>query len=391
MRPLEIGVAGLARPPVHAQVPLCRAVEEAGFDAIWWPDHFLHWYPPAVWTPDCFPLAATEPTPHTFLDPLILKAAVATHTERVKLGLCVTDAIRRHPAVLAQSYATLDHLSRGRARLGIGAGESENIVPYGLPYERTASRLIEAVEVIRLLWSTVEPVSYEGEFFTLRDAILGVGPHDGAGPELWMSSHRPRVMRATGRLADGWLPNIMDPVRYAESLAVIREASVAAGRPADEVVAGLYAWVVCDEDRDRAEALLDTTALRLVALTAPAEEYERAGVEHPLGSRWGLLDFVPTQLSREEALAAARAVPTEVLHRYYMFGTPDDVVERLRPFREAGLEAVVLSNMTAAADPTLGPVTVPRNAEIMAGLRGLDRIEAASPSPGPTGRGTPRP
>lgn len=378
MRDLEVGVSGLARPPVDATVQLAQAAERAGFDAIWWPDHFLHWYPPSAWThppsawtPDVFPQAATEPTPHTFVDPVPLMGAAAVSTERVKLAIGVTDAVRRHPAVLAQTFATIDLLSHGRGRLGIGVGEAENITPYGLAYERTASRLIEAVEVIRLLWSTTDPVSYEGEFFRLEDAILGIGGHGGRPPELWMTAHRPRVLRAVGRHADGWLPNIMDPAEYGRVLAELRAATAGAGRPRDAVRAGLYAWVVCDEDRDRAERLLDTPGLRFIALTAPAELFQAAGSEHPLGEDWGLLHYVPTRLAREQALAAARAVPDEVMRRYFMWGTPDDVVARLRPFREAGLEAVCLSNVTAAGDPALAPTTAPNNAAIMAGLRRL--------------------
>lgn len=378
MRDLEIGLSGLSRPPVDAVVPLCRGWEEAGFDAVWWADHFLHWYPPSVWTPDVFPQAAAEPTPHTFLDPAPLMGAVAVHTDRVRLGVCVTDAIRRHPAVLAQTFATLDLLSHGRARLGIGVGEAENVVPYGLPYTRTASRLIEAVEVIRLLWDSVEPVDFDGEFVTLRGAVLGVSGHGGRPPELWMPAHRPRVLRAVGRLADGWMPIVVDPREYRRLLGDVRAASVEAGRARDAVAAGLYAWVVCDEDRDRAERMLDTPALRFVALTAPAELYEAHGAAHPLATRWGLLDFVPTGMGRDEALAAARAVPDGVLRDYYMWGTPDDVVERLRPFRAAGMESVNLTNMSVAADPSAAATVGARTLEIMQGLRRMGREEPAA-------------
>jgi phthiodiolone/phenolphthiodiolone dimycocerosates ketoreductase len=285
------------------------------------------------------------------------------------LGTGVTDAIRRHPAVIAQTFATLDHMSHGRARLGIGVGEAENIVPYGLPYDRTASRLIEAVEVIRLLWSTTDPVDFDGEFVQLHQAVLGLAPYRERPPEIWMPAHRPRVLGAVGRLADGWMPILVDAGEYARLLEVIRAASVAAGRRADAVRPGLYVWIVCDEDRDVAERLLDSMALRLVALTAPAELYEAAGAEHPLATRWGLLDYIPTQLGREETLRAARAVPDEVLRSYYTWGTPDDIVERLRPFLAAGAEAFNLTNMSPAADASLAPRAGARNLDIAAGLR----------------------
>jgi phthiodiolone/phenolphthiodiolone dimycocerosates ketoreductase len=284
----------------------------------------------------------------------------------------VTDPIRRHPAVLAQTFLTLDHVTGGRAILGIGVGEAENVVPFGLPYERTASRLIEAVEVIRLLWGTSEPISFEGDHFRLRSAILGAMPYGETPPPIWMAAHRPRVLEAAGRLADGWLPVILHADEYGRLLARLRAASVAAGRPEGAVTAGLYAWLVLADTREEAERLLEESLLlRLVALTAPAEEFERAGAEHPLASRWGLLDVVPTELSREEGLAAAAAVPGEVMRTYFMYGTPDDVVERLRPFREAGLEHVDLVDVAPLGDPALAASAAERRRALMAGLHAL--------------------
>ncbi len=372
MRELGIGALGMTRPPTDMVLAQARALEAEGVDIAWYSDHFLHWFPPGVWTPDLVPHAAPGTTPHVFLDPMPLIAVAAQGTSTLRLGTGVTDPVRRHPAVLAQTFITLDHLTGGRAVLGIGVGEAENIVPFGLPYERTASRLIECVEIVRLLWGTTEPVRFEGDHFRLHDAILGAEPFGDAPPPIWMATHRPRVLRATGRLADGWLPNILDAGTYAEALATIRAASVAAGRPEDAVTAGLYAWLVTADTREEAERMMDESLLlRLIALTAPAELFEAAGAEHPLATRWGLLDFVPTDLTREEALAAAAAVPGEVLRAYYMHGTPDDVVARLAPFRAAGMEHVDLVDVAPLADPSAALSLPERRAAVAAGLRAL--------------------
>ena len=371
MRPLQVGVIGGVRPPLDPALAAVRAAEEAGFDAVWWSDHFLHWFPPSVWTPELTPMAGMVRSPHAFLDPTAVIAAAATQTSRVRLGTAVTDAVRHHPASLAQTFLTLDHLSHGRATLGIGVGEAENILPFGFAFDRRASRLIEAVEMIRLLWSTIDPVDFEGEFWTLDQAILGAEPFGDSPPEIWMATHRPRVLAATGRLADGWLPNIIDPAVYATALAELRAASVAAGRPADAVTAGLYAWIVVDEDRSAAERMLGSLLLRLVALTAPAEEFARAGAEPPFGEGWGLVHYVPTRFTRDEALAMAAAVPDELLRRYFIWGTPDDIVARLATFREAGLEHVYLANVTALGDPTRCPASAAALVDILHGLRRL--------------------
>ncbi|MGD9694101.1 MAG: LLM class flavin-dependent oxidoreductase [Thermoleophilia bacterium] len=370
MRPLSVGAYAGVRPPIDAAIEGVRASERAGFDAAWWSDHFLHWFPPGVWTPDLVPMAATVRSPHAFLDPMPVMAAAAAGTRTIRLGTAVTDAIRRHPAVLAQTFLTLDHISRGRALLGIGVGEAENILPYGLPYDRRASRLIEAIEIIRLLWGTIEPVDFRGDFWNLDRAILGAEPYGDRPPPIWMAAHRPRVLRAAGRLADGWMPIITDAADYGAVLARLRAATVAAGRPEDAVTAGLYAWIVVDEDRDAAERMLDSLLLRLVALTAPAGEFEAAGAEPPLAG-WGLLHYVPTRFSRQDALRLAAAVPAEVLRSYFMWGTPDDVVARLRPFRAAGLEHVYLANVTALGDPAKGASSTALLTDVLNGLRAL--------------------
>ena len=239
MRPLEVAAYGGIRAPLDPALAGVRASEEAGFDAVWWSDHFLHWFPPAVWTPDLVPMAEVVRSPHAFLDPMAVIAASAVQTERVRLGTAVTDAVRRHPAVLAQTFLTLDHLSHGRAMLGLGVGEAENILPFGFSYERRASRLIEAIEMIRLLWSTIEPVDYEGEFWTLDQAILGAEPYGDRPPEIWVAAHRPRVLRATGRLADGWLPVFTDPGEYGTALATIRGHAADAGRAPEDITAAV--------------------------------------------------------------------------------------------------------------------------------------------------------
>ena len=371
MRPLEVAAYGGIRAPLDPALAGVRASEEAGFDAVWWSDHFLHWFPPAVWTPDLVPMAQVVRSPHAFLDPMAVIAACAVQTERVRLGTAVTDAVRRHPAVLAQTFLTLDHLSHGRAMLGLGVGEAENILPFGFSYERRASRLIEAIEMIRLLWSTIEPVDYEGEFWTLDQAILGAEPYGDRPPEIWLAAHRPRVLRATGRLADGWLPVFTDPAEYGTALATIRGHAADAGRVPEDITAGLFAWIVVDEDHDAAERMLDNLLLRLVALTAPAEDYIRAGGEPPVAEGWGLLHYVPTRVGREEALRLAAAVPEQLLRDYYIWGTPDDVVERLRSFREAGLEHVYLCNVTGLGDMTKAASSTALLRDILHGLRRL--------------------
>jgi hypothetical protein len=130
--------------------------------------------------------------------------------------------------------------------------------------------------------------------------------------------------------------------------------------------------MVVDESREVAARLLDTLPLRLIALTAPEEEYAKAGTEPPMAEGWGMLHYVPTHFGRDEALRVASAVPESVLQRYFFHGTPEEIVRRLGHFRSAGLEHVYLVNVTGLADPARAASSASLTQDVMRRLRALD-------------------
>ena len=160
-----------------------------------------------------------QPSPHIWFDPVPVVAAAAAATRDIRLGIGVTDVVRRHPASLAQTALTLDHLTGGRFVLGVGSGEALNLEPFGVANERPLSRLEDGLEVMRLLMASPDPVDYEGEHFRLRGASLGLRPVGDRPPPIWVAAHRPRGLALAGRRADGWLPLATDPDQYAEMLA----------------------------------------------------------------------------------------------------------------------------------------------------------------------------
>src|SRR5699024_5328548 len=131
-------------------------------------------------------------TPHVWMDPFPAVAAAGAATERIRFGVGVTDLVRRHPAALAQTALTLDHLTGGRFILGVGTGEAINIAPFGLENPRPMGRVEEGLRVTRLPFSPAAPVDFDGEHFTLRAASLGLRPAGDAPPPVWMAAHRPR-------------------------------------------------------------------------------------------------------------------------------------------------------------------------------------------------------
>lgn len=355
---VAVGTNGAIAPPLAGVVKGATRAEEKGYDSIWWPDHLMGWHPDSVWRPEITELARSMPNPHIFVDPVAAIAACSTQTSRIRLGTSVTDAIRRHPAMLAQEFLTLDHFSKGRTILGIGAGEGENITPYGMSFDRPVSRLEEALEIVRLLWGTTEPVDYDGETWRMRGAVCGMSPYEdpatgtAAPPPIWVGAHGPRMLSLAGRHCDGWLPTYQGgPEKWAQGLAAIRTAATGVSRSLDGFVPALLTHlVVVDDDRD-VERLLDSPLIRTWMLTMPSSCFEEFGVEHPLGEgSYGLLDYIPTQLPEERVRQALQAVPLEVAHKYLMVGTPDQILDELGQFVAHGLEHVVLWNISYLAD-----------------------------------------
>lgn len=355
--PITVGGPGIVVPPFEAVLHTAKRNEERGFDAVWWPDHLMGWHPDSVWTPEIAPLAAVLPNVHAYYDPIACMSAAAQVTETIKLGTSVTEPVRNHPAQLARAWLTLDHLSGGRAILGIGAGEGENITPYGIGFDRPASRLEDALRVVRLLWENDDPIDYDGPVYTLRDAVLGMQPLEpGRFPPIWVAAHRPRLCRVTGELADGWLPTMLGLDEYRERWEAVKAGAVAAGRDPDDITAGMWAYTIIAEDHETSHRLLEHPMVKAFTLALHEEFFNSRGFEHPLGSGNHFLEYVPTRLSREDAMRAIEAVPFEVAHDAMLHGSPADIGDKVARYGEIGLRHIALWNVSFFADPALiGP------------------------------------
>ena len=351
--PIELGIPGQIMPPADRAVALARRNEAAGFDAVWWPDHLMGWHPDSVWTEDLTPLAAVQPNPHQYFDPLLMMGVVGSQLERMKVGVVVTDLLRRQPAVLAQTMLTLDHATKGKAILGLGSGERLNISPYGMPFNKPVSRLSEGIEVIRLLWDADGPVSYDGEFEHLDRAVLGLSPYGDTPPEIWMAAHGPRMLDLAGRKADGWLPTKHTTEEYGQMLTAVRDSATGAGRDFDRFTPGMLGYVIVGPDEETVQRLKEQPLVRMLCVLLSSEIFRRLGVEPPLQTASGWHGFIPSTVPREEALRIIDAIPPEVVGYYAFCGTPDQVAEEIVDYHRAGLQHLVLWNVTAFGDPSL--------------------------------------
>ena len=228
---MRIGVhTGLQYTTTDELQALWRRIEDLGFDwiSIW--DHFYSG--DARFTSD-----GVRSGTHS-LEAVTTHTAVATATTRVRCGSLVYCALYRHPAVLANTMATLDHLSHGRVTLGLGAGwHQTEFEAYGLEFPPAPVRLRileEAIQCVRLLL-TQDVANFDGEYFRLVDAHCDPKPVQGRLP-IWVGGGGEKVsLRIAATHADGWNVAFVPPDVYRHKVDVLGEHCARIGRDADTI------------------------------------------------------------------------------------------------------------------------------------------------------------
>ncbi|SDS94591.1 LLM class flavin-dependent oxidoreductase [Microterricola viridarii] len=182
--------------PAQHAVDLAVVADRAGLDLATFQDH---------------------PYQPRFLDTWTLLSYVAARTERIRLSGNVINLPLRHPALLARSAASLDLLSGGRLELALGAGGFWDAIEAMGGGRLTPGESVEALEegigIIREIWDTDQPggerrggVHVRGRHYTVDGAKRGPAPAHDIG--IWVGALKPRILRMTGRVADGWLPSL---------------------------------------------------------------------------------------------------------------------------------------------------------------------------------------
>jgi len=348
---MKVQPAAFLRTSLPLDLSRLDDLDSGRYHSIWLPDHMVSFWPDSIWTPDFTDLASASASPHRHLDGLAVASAAAVLTKNAPLVSAVVDTVRRHPAMLAQTALTIDHLSHGRFVLGLGSGESENTLPYGFDFARPVSRFEEALEVIRLLWDSEGPVDFDGRFYTLHHARLDTEPFGGHLPPIWIGASGPRMLDIAGRYADGWWPaGAWTPEQYAEMLGLVRASADRAGR--DPMAITPCFIQVCFIGKDEA-ALADILAAPLVKaflLQVSAETLRGFGFEHPMGNGWrGFQDIDPAVLTRERIVDFLARVRPEMLLAVVPHGTPKEVAKIVKTFVDAGLRVPKILDYGAMA------------------------------------------
>lgn len=233
--------AGTEGASIEEVVEFWRRVEALGYEwiSVW--DHFY----------------STEGEGRGSFEAVATHAALGCMTTRARVGVLVYSVGYRHPAVLANAVSTIDHLSGGRAEVGIGAGWLESEYRgYGLPFEPTGQRIDKLGEGVRCLTGLLhnERFTFEGRYFQLADAFLGVRAIQDRVP-VWVGGEgERRVIPMAARYADGWdAPLGPSAEEFAHKVRVLERACAEIGRDPATIRRSAHVAVVRDEEDLRAK------------------------------------------------------------------------------------------------------------------------------------------
>ncbi len=181
---------------------VAKRAEGLNFDSLWVFDRSL--YPLDPQTP--YPLGTLPELFKQFLDPVEVLTFAAAHTTTIALGTSVLNLPWYSPLLLARRLTTLDVLSGGRLRVGVGIGWSlDEYQAAGVPWDDRGDRMGEAVQALKAIWTTA-PVEFQGEFYRIPKSIIGPKPVQQPHPPIYMAAYVRPAMQRVAQLADGWFP-----------------------------------------------------------------------------------------------------------------------------------------------------------------------------------------
>jgi F420-dependent oxidoreductase-like protein len=288
-----------------------RAADACGYDSFWLPE---------AWEREAF----------TILTELALR------TERIHLGTGIINVFSRSPALIAMSAATLDEISGGRFRLGLGTSGARVIEDFhGISYQKPLTRLKETIQIVRALLSG-DAVEFNGECFKLSRFKLGFKPVRSDIP-IYVAGLGPKSLRQIGEIADGWLPTHWPRTRLSDGVAEIRVSAEASGRDAERIEIAPFVNVAVSDDLARAR---NSARLPLAYYIGGMGDYYHAAL-----SRLGFsaeADRVRELWQAGRPKEAIRAISDEMIDSIAICGPLDLCQRRLDETIESGATLVLV-------------------------------------------------
>ncbi len=316
------------------QLELVREAERLGYDSVWAAEAYGS-------------------------DAATVLAWLAGQTEKINLGSAIFQIPGRSPAMTAMTAATLDQISGGRFRLGLGpSGPQVSEGWHGVRFGRQLQRTREYVDVVRRALAR-ERVEYHGETIELplpdgpgKALKLTIAPEQERIP-IYIAAIGPKNVTLVGEIADGWLPVFFSPEHVNEFRPLLEEGAAKSGRSIDNGFdISPTVNVLISDDRDGArDAMRPVLALYVGGMGSREKNFYNQLVQ-----RYGFEDAAhevqDLYLDGKKDEAAA-ALPGELIDAVSLAGPPDVVRDRLAVYRDAGVGTLQISPMAFDFDGRL--------------------------------------
>jgi F420-dependent oxidoreductase-like protein len=268
-------------------------------------------------------------------DAFTVLAMIACNTQQIGLATGIVNVFSRTPALIAQSIASLDIMSKGRAILGLGSSGKVVVEGWhGVPFDSPLARTREYVEIIRKALSGA-PVDHQGKFYKMERFRM-ISPPVQARLPIYIASLGPKNLALTGEVADGWLPVWANRERLPELLEQVSQGAAKSGRSISDVTVAPYLMCYTGDTPDDValgEKLLKAHMAYYIGGmgTFYFESFSRAGFAEEaekVRDAWN---------SRDRELAAA-AVSDRMLESVCVLGDAQQCRDQMAKFRQAGID-----------------------------------------------------
>ncbi len=286
---------------------------------------------------------------------------IAAQTENIDVGSAVFQIPARTPAMTAMTAATLDTLSGGRFRLGLGvSGPQVSEGWHGVRFDRPLARTREYVDIVRLALSR-KKVADDGYFFTLplpdgpgKALSLTVHPVREQIP-VYLAAIGPKNLELTGEIADGWLAIFFSPEHAGDLMAPLRAGRESVGKDLTGFdVVPTVPVVIGDDLAACADPLRFHTALYVGGMGSKDKNFYNQ-LAHRMGYGEAADEVQRLYLAREHQSAMA-AVPQEFIDATSLIGPPDRIRERLHAYADAGVTTLSVATYAASLEERLATI-----------------------------------
>lgn len=333
---------------IHEAIELAKTAESLGYDIAWVAEAY----------------GSDAPT---------VLAAIAAQTTTLEVGSAIMQIPARSPAMTAMTAATLDGISNGRIRLGLGvSGPQVSEGWHGVRYDHPLGRTEEYIAIVQQALARSR-VKFEGKYFTLplpdgpgKSLMLGIRPVRREIP-IYLAAVGPKNLALTGKIADGWHAIYFDPSTGAEHIQTIKSAALAAGRDPEKIDYAATVSVALGPDPETAALAVRPNAALYIGGMGSKKVNFYHGIATAMGYEKQADDVQTKFLSRDYAGAAA-AVPLEFLTRTCLLGTVDEIAAGLLKLSDVGITSVNIGAQGQDLTARIGILETTMHAAKIAGV-----------------------